>query len=268
VCCAARDVADGAAQRPRCGLGRRSAGEPAAGNAEPQRCAPPAAGEVVQHCAPDLPQELMHAVLLPLLRDIPSLSAAAGVSKSWRAAALHPHYWANLQAPSYQHCPRSYYRFQKLTDEHLAVLVRRSCGFDPDGNEHKLFSLNVSQAPNLTLRGVLAALGAPRDDAGTPLLRDALDYLHVAGARITEEDVEDADELLAELQSYLRPGGFRRLDVDRLAQCTNENCHCLLGLFSAAVMTVVSRCAMTASAAKLLSRVITCAADATATARN
>ena len=182
----------------------------------------------VQRYAPHLPLELMHAVLRPVRHDIVTLSAAAGVSKSWRAAALHPRYWAKLQAPAYQQCSRSYNRFQKLTDEGLAVLVRRACGSDPDGKQHKLGSLTVSRESRLTLRGVLAALGGPRDDAGAPLLHGALDGLQVAGARTTVDDVEDAGELFPELQSFLRPGSYPGLDVADIAQCTNENCSRLL----------------------------------------
>lgn len=189
---------------------------------------------MVQRYAPELPQELLHAVLMPLLHDIPdipSLSAASGVSKSWRAAALHPRFWAKLQAPCYQQCSRSYHRFQKLTDEGLFVLVRRSCGVDSNGKEHKLVSLNVSQAPRLTLRGVLAALGGPSYDAGAPLLRAALDELSVANARVTVADVDDGDELLAELKSYLRPGGYPGLDVVDITRCTSENCRRLLNRY-------------------------------------
>jgi hypothetical protein len=67
-----------------------------------------------------------------------------------------------------------------MTDERLAALVRRACGVDSDGNVHKLLSLRVTFAP-VTLRGVLAALRAPRNDDGEPLLRGSLRKLRVAG---------------------------------------------------------------------------------------
>ena len=121
---------------------------------------------LVQRYAPDLPRELLHAVLLALGVDNVTLSAAAGVNKSWRAAALHPRFWAHLPLDVSFDVPQQNQRCRNLSDEDLAVLVRRACGSVVDDG-HKLLTLSVRNAPRLTLRGVLAALGGPRDDAGT-----------------------------------------------------------------------------------------------------
>lgn len=191
----------------------------------------PAADEgvaLVQRYAPDLPRELLHAVLLALGVDIVTLSAAAGVNKSWRAAALHPRFWAHLplKAPAFD--PQPCWHFRNLTDVGLAVLVRRACGTVGD-DEHKLVFLSVDWTTRVTLRGVLKALGGPRDDAGTPLLRGALDELRVAGLQIMAHDVDDAEALLLELQSYLRNDFLGLSDVSAIEQCTADMCTRLLG---------------------------------------
>jgi hypothetical protein len=183
---------------------------------------------LVQRYAPDLPRELLHAVLLALGVDNVTLSAAAGVNKSWRAAALHPRFWAHLPLDVSFDVPQQNQRCRNLSDEDLAVLVRRACGSVVDDG-HKLLTLSVRNAPRLTLRGVLAALGGPRDDAGTPLLLGALDELSVAGVDITEDDANDSEALILELQSYMRPDGIGRLDVERITQCTVGDCCSLLG---------------------------------------
>ena len=201
---------------------------------------PAADGDIEsQRCTLDLPLELMHAVLLALGHDIVALSAMAGVNKSWRAAALHPKFWAHLPLTVKFGDPRPYPRFGNLTDDDLAVLVRRACGTD-GGYEHKLVVLEVGRrAPYLTLRGVLAALGGPRDDVGTPLLRGALEELSVAGVLADDID-DDARALFRELRSYVRPrkpgnvypgGPYQPMDVNRIAQCSGT-CQRLIGRYA------------------------------------
>jgi hypothetical protein len=103
--------------------------------------------------APELPAKVLHAILLPLAGDIATLCAAACVSTSWNCQALHPRLWKKLELhpPLYAtatgaetSCQST--KPQYLTDERLAMLVRRACGLDADGNEHKLLSLRATHS--------------------------------------------------------------------------------------------------------------------------
>ena len=123
--------------------------------------------------SPELTPEAVHAILTTRPgRDLATLWAAAGVSKAWRAAALNPRLWPERLSPlSLLTWPGG---VEKLTDKSLAVLISRVCGADLDGkqrderNTRELVSLNLGgalyrtlEAQQVTLRGVLAALGGP-----------------------------------------------------------------------------------------------------------
>ncbi len=166
-----------------------------------------APGRSAPRYAPDLPPDLLDAIMLPLAGHISTLCAAACVNKAWHAAALHPRLWAKLNTQVLgKSCLYS------LTDARLATLVRRACGFDADGNAHTLLSLRATSSKSeVTLRGVLAALRGPRDGAGAPLLLGALRTLHVRGVkhRFTSKDAKLVRQLCA-LCAHHPPGRAAR----------------------------------------------------------
>jgi hypothetical protein len=183
--------------------------------------------------APELPSEVLHAILLPLAGDIGTLCSAACVSTSWHAAALHPRLWnkLDLHPPLYEITPglkawTESKKGQHLTDERLAMLVRRACGLDADGNAHKLLSLRATiKSYEVTLRGVLAALRGPRSAGGKMLLHGALRTLHVSGLkhRFSKSD----DKLVAALCKFVRPAadGSARPNLDvfgGITPCTRQ----------------------------------------------
>jgi len=159
---------------------------------------PAARDHASRRYAPELPSEVLRKILLPLAGDMRTMCAAACVSTSWHAAALHPRLWRKLHADRDGHLIA-----KTTTDSRLKLLVRRACGVDAEGNEHKLVSLCVSFAP-VTLRGVLAALRGPRNADGTPLLHGALRTLRVSGLPFPEGD-EKKGKLTRDLSSFVRP---------------------------------------------------------------
>ena len=150
--------------------------------------------------APELPPVVMHAILCQLAGDVRTLCAVACVSPSWQEASVDPRLWAKLDT---RDGAASVSRV--LTDERLKRLVHRACGTDADGKAQKLVSLDVSRATEVTLRGVLAALHGPRDDAGAPLLRGTRHELNVESVCCTAMDETHAAERLHELRSFLLP---------------------------------------------------------------
>ena len=99
------------------------------------------AGARRRQYAPELPPEVLHAIFLPLAGDMRTLCAAACVNTSWHTAALHPRLWRKL------HADRDGKLVAKtMTDARLAMLVRRACGVDAGGKQHKLVSLRVTES--------------------------------------------------------------------------------------------------------------------------
>jgi hypothetical protein len=180
------------------------------------------AGARIRRYAPELPPDVLHAIFMPLAGDMRTLCAAACVSTSWHTAVLHLWLWRKLHADR----DGKLVAHNTMTDERLAALVRRACGVDSDGNVHKLLSLRVTFAP-VTLRGVLAALRAPRNDDGEPLLRGSLRKLRVAGLPFP---ARGANKLIEGLNDFLRPSRFADANNDLpdfdlrggMTACTHE----------------------------------------------
>jgi len=181
--------------------------------------------------APVLPPTVLHAILLPLAGDIATLCAAACVSTNWHVAALHPRLWKKLELhpPLYATAPGAdtscqSTKPQHLTDERLAMLVRRACGLDAKGNVHKLLSLRATHSTEVTLRGVLAALRGPRTLSGKPLLRGALRTLHVSGVKHCFS--KPSGKLVAALFKFVAVDGDARPNFDILGAgitaCTKQ----------------------------------------------
>ena len=179
------------------------------------------AGARRRQYAPELPPEVLHAIFLPLAGDMRTLCAAACVNTSWHTAALHPRLWRKL------HADRDGKLVAKtMTDARLAMLVRRACGVDAGGKQHKLVSLRVTHA-TVSLRGVLAALRGPRGDHGDPLLRESMRTLRVAGLPFP---ARGTNKLIEGLFDFLRPSRWvphgedlRNLDLrGGMTPCTHE----------------------------------------------
>lgn len=163
----------------------------------------------------ELAGDTLDAVLARCVGDVATLCAAACVSRHWRAAASQPQLYAALQ---------NFGSAERLTDARLVALVRRACGVDADGTPFcALRSLDLRSARNVTLRGVYHALWLPRDAAGEPLLRGALQRLFVAGVRNTEADATSFADHLAALSRFVSPGrDDDATDVERVESCASD----------------------------------------------
>jgi hypothetical protein len=164
---------------------------------EPERDAVASANSL----AAALPPDVMHRIFTPLDRDMRSLSAAACVCTSWRAAALDPSHW-RLKCLTL--APRA---ARRLTDGALAALVRRT--------GDTLERVILVGCTYVSAAGVAAALKGKK-----------LKTLAVRGVRVgARQPKAKANATFANLQALVcRPSG---LDIRKGMSCgctyTNAN---------------------------------------------
>jgi hypothetical protein len=172
-----------------------------------RRAAPPAAAaaaaaaaeNAAEHAhAPELPHDVLVALLTPLAGDVAALCAAACVASAWRAAARAPSLWRELRFSTERNRRVA---ARRLTDARLAVLAARACG--------ALTHLELEGCAGVTLRGVARAL-SQHDDA------PPLALLSVRGVRAGRRDDRLYAQLLARVAA---PHLLDVASVGRLVLC-------------------------------------------------